>query len=410
MDNLLEELKKNVSGIIGTINEDNLAEVKEEVAKYFQLAEVMIDLIGGKKKPKTVEPTPSVEMTQKKVIDVKIEKEESPTVDETKETTVDTTKADMLFPDNADEVTKKEGTNAAILKELAESFEEDKVELGYPLSRNLYGGFLLTGSSSNAIFVPESIIRELDLEDGDIVSAEIIPGGSNLKPFYKYSLVRKGTALKEANRKEFKFGIVDYDQELNQFYVEKNSSNEKLRVEDTPTRFMISQEDARQYNIKTGEIVDVSWYENNFTKGRVVWKYSISEMNSVKETMQKKMLNYKPSTPKTIEPKEEIKQDLFGRRICLVGVEPYHSEFKELIEARGGRLLALTSGTNKITMNAAIRKSDLVLVGISHTSHSASQYSNERAKHYNVPFKSFSGYGKNTFLKTINEGLSVAQN
>jgi len=50
MDNLLEELKKNVSVIIHTINEDNLEEVKEEVSRYFQLAEVMIDLIGAKKK------------------------------------------------------------------------------------------------------------------------------------------------------------------------------------------------------------------------------------------------------------------------------------------------------------------------------------------------------------------------
>lgn len=419
MENLLEELKKNVSGIIGTINEDNLEEVKEEVAKYFQLAEVMIDLIGGKKKPKAVEQTLFVEPPQKKVVVNQVEEQNSPTVEAVPPLIEKTLipveeKIAAINPatyDGLDEVTKKEETNAAVLKQLADSFEEDKVQLGYPLSRNLAGGFLLTGSSSNSIFVPESVVRELGLDDGDIVSAEVIPGGSNLKPFYKYNLVKKGQPLKEATRKEFSFGIVDYDENIKQFFVERNSNKESLRINDVPNRFMISQEDARQYYIKKDDIVDVAWYDNNFTKGRVIWKYTVTESVKLKETTHQKMLNYKAKvrSEEVTGAIKETKEDFSGKKICLVGVEPYHSEFKEIIESRGGRIIALTSGTNKITMNASIRKSDLVIVGISHTSHAASQYANERAKHYGIPFKAFSGFGKTTFLKTINEGLEIKQ-
>lgn len=428
MDNLLEELKKNVSGIIDTISEDNLDEVKEEVLRYFQLAEVMVDLIGGKKKPRTaVLNVPTMPLTEQ-ILDASVSLVESPaaeSVSELIEESVDFVVSEIVNkvylapevfaaelkeltekkeqPLAKDEVTKKHESNEAVLKQLAKSFEEEKIELGYPLSRNLYGGFLLTGSTTNSVYVPESAIRELDLADGDIVSAEVIPGGTNSKPFYKYCLERKGKPLKEAIRKEFQFGIVYYDEELKRFYVEKSVNGENLRIADSPTRFMISQEDVRQYNLKSDDIIDVAWYHNNFNKGRISWKYGVSELTESKSTTSKKILQRKTNETKTIKVKQTFAKTLEGKRICLVGVEPYHAQYKTLIESRGGELIAMTSQMSKISINAAIRKSDLVLVGISHTSHSASIYSNERAKHYSIPFKAFSGFGKETFLKTIEE-------
>lgn len=425
MDNLLEELKKNVSVIIHTINEDNLEEVKEEVSRYFQLAEVMIDLIGGKKKPLAKATQPVFEIKQKPIVAVELQKQktiveqeviteikqevkqEIEEVEEEVEVRFEQQVIEEVVAHTREAEAEKKERDASVLKDLAGSFEETKLALGYPLSRNLYGGFLLTGSSTNSIYVPESIIRELELNDGDVISAEVIPGGSHLKPFYKYNRLRKGSPLKTAVRQEFQFGIVAYDEELKRFYVEQDINKNNLRVNESPNRFMISEEDARSYNLKVDDVVDVSWYENNFTKGRTIWKYNVSELPTKETSVSKKMLAYKQSETKLAKEKEVALEDFTGKRICLVGVEPYHSDFKEIVESRGGRLVALTSLTKKVTMNASIRKADLVVVGISHTSHDASQYANERAKKYEVPFKAFSGFGKTTFLKAINEGLAI---
>ena len=48
MNKLLDELKKEMTGVVNTIQEENIEEVKMQVDKYFQLATVMVDLMGGK--------------------------------------------------------------------------------------------------------------------------------------------------------------------------------------------------------------------------------------------------------------------------------------------------------------------------------------------------------------------------
>lgn len=77
------------------------------------------------------------------------------------------------------------------IDELASIFDDKKELIGYPFSRKLSGGFLIKGTPSENIFVPESIIRELDIEEGDIVSAETIEGASYSTPTYYFNIVEK---------------------------------------------------------------------------------------------------------------------------------------------------------------------------------------------------------------------------
>ena len=94
----------------------------------------------------------------------------------------------------------------------------------------------------------------------------------------------------------------------------------------------------------------------------------------------------------------------------MIGLELYWAKYKELVEERGGELETVESERHKTSMTAAIRRSDLVVVGISHTSHAASQYANKRAKVYDIPFTSISGYGGETFLNAVLENITEGVN
>ena len=169
-----------------------------------------------------------------------------------------------------------------------------------------------------------------------------------------------------------------------------------------------------QFGIVTGDVVDIAWYNDALEKGKVAWRHNLQDVTETK-TDSKKMMDFKKkqlfeadSSSKTAE--SEIPQTLAGKKICLVGADPYHPEFKEVVEAHGGIFNGILSNTHKTSIAATIRKSDVVLVCISHTSHRDSQYANEKAKYYRVPFKSFSGFGKGVFLMSIYSALKIDVN
>ena len=104
---------------------------------------------------------------------------------------------------------------------------------------------------------------------------------------------------------------------------------------------------------------------------------------------------------------EELEPKLSGKQICLIGAEPYHAEFKKVVEERGGTLIPMSGKEKKVRINKIVRKSDACIVAIQHVSHDASIYSHTIAKASNVPFESFKGYGKSQFLTATYRALCI---
>lgn len=369
MSNLLTELKKEMSETIQQLDNGNVHTTKKKVDNYFKLASVMLEMFDSETE-ETVES--SVEVPAKEEV-------------EEEKISVKTSRIDSL----------------------ADMFEEQKEVKGSRLDRKLKGGLLENSSPANTIFVPESIIKEKGFEDGDIIHAEPIPSSNPFKTLYDFTLVEKAEGSTNSLRETFDYGIVEYDETLKRHYVERDMNGELLRIDGSPQRFMISEKEEKDFRIETGGAVDIAWYKGNFNKGGIAWRYSLYETKE-KPTISEKQLSFKQTNAaEKSETKEETPQTLTGKTICLVGVEPYHAEYKSLIESHGGNLIALTSESNKNTMASSIRKSDLVMVGISHTGHSASQYANKKAKLHQVPFKAFSGFGKASFLAIVYQQLEV---
>lgn len=389
MDNILEELKKSIQEAAAGITLDNVKEVQEEINKYFKMAFFMVDLDKGNSNNKEDIEEPEVKP--------EVQPESKPEV-QTEEPTVE-------FKSEEQKIEKPIKED---IDNLANVFDDEKKERGLRFVRKVSGGVLMKGSSAENIFVPESIVRRLGIEDGDKVSVDVHPASTTYKPLYYFNIVEKGDGTPNNEREEFKYGLVQYDKELNLYYVEENVNKETLRVNDVPMRHIISKKDEHDFGLQTGDFVDIAWYTGNFNKARVIWRYHLEDVEVKEKTQSKKMLAHNSHQIKA-QKEEEIPQLLMGKTICLIGLEPYWDKYKRLVEERGGKLITVSSQTHKISRSASIRKSDIVVVGISHTSHEASMHANKKAKEYKTKFVALSGYGGTSFLSAIYKKLKVQE-
>ena len=384
---IFEQLKKGLNETVGKMQPDNVSETKKQVDKYFSLASFMIQVMLDEEQSKEEEPAkeePKKSFVIKNpVTETIVEKEES--------------------KEEIDSLGKKEE-----IDELAKVFDKKKILPIYPFSRKLTGGYLSTPVAAQNIFVPENIVRSNNFEEGDLIKAEALISGSNIITDYNFKMHEKSKLPNNNGRLEFLQGIVEYDASLRVYFVQKNLNGDELKIDDVPMRFIISDQDAKKHLLSIGDIVDVSWYHNNFEKGRVFWKHRMDEFKT--QTIDKKVLSAPKKTlvkPKEDIPEEQIEQTLTGKTIVMVGAEGSHMNFREVVESRGGYFIGIRDGTHKLSITSSIKKADAVLVCISQTTHRDSQHANEKAKLYKVPFASFSGEGKGVFLATVYKALKM---
>lgn len=170
--------------------------------------------------------------------------------------------------------------------------------------------------------------------------------------------------------------------------------------------YIVKDREATHFGLLHGDIVDIAWYEGNFDKAKITWKHPIEEP---RKTESKKIIKHKKenNSNKTKEDEDGLEQTLKGKRVCLIGLEPFWDNYKKAVAERGGELDCVEPERHKTSMSASIRKSDLVIVGISHISHDASIYANTRSKHYNIPFTSIKGFGTKSFINEVENKLNI---
>lgn len=270
----------------------------------------------------------------------------------------------------------------------------------YFFRKNLNGGYIEKKNPNDNVFLPEVLIRDHDLHDGDRLTY-------TMDDNRRYSVEVVDTSQRtETNIETFAYGIVTYDTAINRYVVEQNMNKEAIRLDDMPQRFLISPKDVLRFKISTDDVVDIAWYKGHFERGKVSWKHHTREHAPSEPTVSQRILNGKQDKP--TKDKTKIKQDLEGCTVTLIGLEPYWGKFRQLITDRGGECITHCSKDPESSREASISKSDAVVVGISHTSHSASQHANKTCKEYGVPFASMNGFGGNTFLMEVYDKLDIA--
>lgn len=141
--------------------------------------------------------------------------------------------------------------------------------------RLLVHGSIVISESEN-IFVPESIVREMDLNDGDLIEYKPFKDSTPQKPHYEYMIIERNTEYSQSSRKVFDKGIVESYQGT--LFIQKNSQGETLQEIAGQPYYYINDYEKEKYNIVVGNVVDIAWLNGRFKPmARVVWKYSLAQ-------------------------------------------------------------------------------------------------------------------------------------
>ena len=177
----------------------------------------------------------------------------------------------------ADFITEKESQNEERIadeikqtkkrEELQEYKSKDgKVFYGY-FKQRTRGGIL---SEKFQIFVPEIVVRNLNLETGDFISGEQI-GIDNKKQQYKFSVVKKTDKKHQKIREKISMVPVQFNKEVKRFFVERENDLEALEMS---VPVLLKDSDVQKYNIKEGNLIDYAYpYNGAVNDGYVIWKY-----------------------------------------------------------------------------------------------------------------------------------------
>lgn len=396
MKSVLESFKLEMSNTIQNISKENFQQSKEKIGAYLNLIENYLtlsqDIAAVPDEPVAVAPIVLEEKKEVSIVEIEpviepeIEDEDKDDIE--MEELNEQDKRMILDSTFKVQVVEKEteADKEPIIDQLTHSFDQAKAIKGFPFSRKLAGGFLLTDSVLHNIFVPEKVIREEGFEDGDCIGVELVGPETSTRPMYKYFMVEKNKYKMTSERRELNQAIVDYDVELKRFFVEKNVSKETIRIADTPVRLYISEKDTSDFNLSKGDIVDVAWYQNNFNKGKVVWKYSASATNSNE--------SYIPQT-------------LSGKRIMLLGGEEFKDEIESIVLSHGGSFFFIENSASKVRVSMNIRNANLVLVVPGKTNVEIANHAKQRAALTRTPFKGIVSKEPGFILASLYKALGL---
>lgn len=223
----------------------------------------------------------------------------------------------------------------------------DIVEINDPINHLYQGRFSrkLSGGTigSAQIFVPESVVRNQRIDEGDWVRAKaiksIVQKSGNLRTLYEYTIVQKNEEITEGNRTLLRFCKVEYDPQEDHLFL------------DTPEygRLPIADSDARHLDIGEGDLVDFAFYKNEAEKGKAIWKYKL------------------PPVPIRIPEAERLdrtmaKQFFPERSYVVVGELKEALRVQEEIEENGGLVSFLTGDERFDIMERIGTAGDTVVV------------------------------------------------
>lgn len=258
----------------------------------------------------------------------------------------------------------------------------------YPLERKLKGGYI----EKLDAYVPERIIRELELTHGDMV--RVTPKDTrNVKTkrvYYHFELIEKGDG-QNPNRGEMLYCIIEKSGDL--WVCNKTLSGESIQLDDLPFTIRIKDSEVQEFNLSEGDIVDIAYYLNNPVASKVIWKHQIEDETY---TQPLPSSTYKlKSTPDNV-PQEH--PDLKGKTVTLIGCIDRQATYRDQFVSLGANFQAMDGKEGEERVAALINKSDIVLIIIPAVSHNGSYLAKKHCKAGNIPFKTIDTIGTSSVV------------
>lgn len=263
--------------------------------------------------------------------------------------------------------------------------EDEKEENCYRMKRNLKGGWL----DGINVYVPERIVREYGLEEGDLVSAVQIAD-----KYYKYQLVEKTKIKQPTNREELNYCILTKQNSylVASEYWEKGLKK-MIKHDDAPHTFLINDETILKYNLTEGSIVDIAFKKDNINDFKVIWKHDIDSIPHTKP-LPSSFYKEKPDKEEPIQTNE-----LSGKKVLLLGGQRT-LEFVRAIENIGGELTHADDSTSSKRLESMVKNCDVLVIMIYHIGHIKAEKAKELAKKYEKRFTVMESRGISNLVET----------
>lgn len=261
----------------------------------------------------------------------------------------------------------------------------------YVVQRRLTGAQLLDAYGQQAFFISEKMIRMLNLQDGDIVTADGEPYQSLSKAYIKR--VTGHLDLDYDPIEVFRQAVVENkDGEL---VVTHNIYGKRLKVNGSKVTYHV-KDDRIQFMVQEGDIVDLAWYANDDNAQdsmTIRWIYPLEDDNQPAEKAPKqKSAEKKPAKKEKMhlalglskqifgsmqqgaQDAKKLKVDLKGQKVGIAIGNGQNGEIlKATVRACNGdpRLINAFTGKSK-KIEKAVKNLDMVIMIKSYANHPSS--------------------------------------
>lgn len=253
------------------------------------------------------------------------------------------------------------------------------------------------------IYVPEKVIRELELKENDWVQANFI-SRSNRKNKYEFMLLARTQEPlpSDYTRRESTCLPVFKHPDLARFYIKFGNKNEQT------TQVLLSTIDVANFKIDETSIIDYAYPQGQRSNGRVTWKHS--NYNHLKKEEPEKVTTGKKTKPhpkKSPAKTRQVQPIFLNRTISMIGgkrssVQP---AIKREVERRGGKFILCLGDEPATTIRSRIKRSDAVVVFTDNISHDAMHLAKDVCKEFTIPVSYTKNLGSERFIARVSSLL-----
>lgn len=290
----------------------------------------------------------------------------------------------------------------------------------YVVQRRLTGAQLLDAYGQQAFFISEKMIRMLNLQDGDIVTADGEPYQSLSKAYIKR--VTGHLDLDYDPIEVFRQAVVESkDGEL---VVTHNIYGKRLKVNGSKVTYHV-KDDRIQFMVQEGDIVDLAWYANDDNAQdsmTIRWVYPLEDDNQPAEKAPKqKSAEKKPAKKEKMrlalglskqifgsmqqgaQDAKKLKVDLKGQKVGIAIGNGQNGEIlKATVKACNGdpRLINAFAGKSK-KIEKAVKNLDMVIMIKSYANHPSSWSLAKACKKFGVKFAVSNKMSTQSFCRAL---------
>lgn len=349
----IHQAKADLQELIKDITLENITEKRTLINRYIDLIEMLKDIVDTKESPEIPKDATFVEPIE-------------------------------------------QGRSDHALDNINEEPRDNNSEQLYVFERRLRGGFV----PELETVVSESAVRGLNLRHGDLLRVTNV-SDDGTKKRYRFGLGKRVEDVQSTDRVEIRYCVVEDN--YGQLVVRDMGvllEGDK-RPENLPETYILRDKDIVEFEIISGDIVDIAFFAPTPDYIRVIFKHHPSVSGSRQESVISSAVRQKE-----LVVDNEVKnfpKELLDKRVLVIGCEPRKAVYKERFEALGAKFDWTKGSVDAKSMSelpAKIKKADIVLILIDFIRHRASKDAVAKCKEENVPYTIIDGLG----VKTIIEG------